>query len=106
LDYFSAVQLGKSRVQRAVEVLQEVAGPSYPVLFLKERPGEWTPVGEETLCSVVKGEDNLAAVIVCDSDGNAKAMSVWLTEDKAQELAAMLEAGGMSRFGGEVRLPK
>ena len=45
MDYFAAVQEGRSRVNRAVAMLQGVAGPSYPMLFLKLGNPEWTPVG-------------------------------------------------------------
>ena len=34
MDYFSAVQQGKTRVRKSVDALTKVAGASYPVLFL------------------------------------------------------------------------
>lgn len=105
MDYFYAVQEGRARVQRAVNILQEIAGPSYAVLFLKESKDGWTPVGEESLSSVVKGRNSTAAVVICDGDGNAKAMSGWVAEDEAGKLAISLESRGVPKYLGEVRLP-
>jgi len=105
LDYFSAVQEGRRRVSRAVDALQRVAGPSYPMLFLKLGVSEWTPVGEEMLQKVVPGKDGTAALVVCDAEGNAKAMSAWLPDEKAAEHSRYLETTGFAVFPGEVKLP-
>jgi hypothetical protein len=105
LDYFSAVQVGRSRVKHAVDILQETAGPSYPVLFLKEGKDQWTPVGEETLYSVVRGKNSTAAIVICDGEGNSKAMSGWIAEDLAERYAATLESRGITKHSGQVRLP-
>jgi hypothetical protein len=105
MDYFYAVQEGRARVQRAVDALQEVAGPSYAVLFLKQGRDDWSPVGEENLWSVVKGRNSTAVVVICDADGNAKAMSAWVAEDEAGKWAISLESRGVPRYPGEIRLP-
>ena len=105
MDYFSAVQMGRARVKRAVEILQDVAGPSYPVLFLQEGRSEWTPVSDEILYSVVAGKNSSAAIVVCDGGGNAKAMSDWVPEARAAEFAALFDSRGIPKFSGEVRLP-
>jgi len=97
--------MGRARVGRAVEILQEVAGPSHPVLFLKEGKDTWTPVSEDILCAIVMGTNSTATVVICDDEGNPKAMSEWIAEDKAKELTSNLESRGIPRFGGEVRLP-
>jgi hypothetical protein len=105
LDYFEAVQKGRARVQDAVNVLQEAAGPCYPMLFLKVGSGAWTPVGEEMLYAVVPGKSGTAAVVVCDGEGNSKAMSAWVPEVKAEEQARGLGSKGIAKFEGEVKLP-
>lgn len=105
MDYFSAVKIGRARVQRAVEVLQETAGLSYPVLFLKEGKDDWTPVGDEVLCSLFRGKDALASVVLCDSEGNAKAMSEWVSRDEAERFISSLAAKGIQKYEGEVQLP-
>ena len=92
-------------MKKAVETLQDVAGASYPVLFLKMGHESWSPVGEEELCAVVKGKGETAAVIVCDSEGNTKAMSAWLPGGEAEKHASTLESRGVRRYDGEVKLP-
>jgi hypothetical protein len=105
MDYFGAVQEGRRRVGRAVEVLQRVAGPSYPMLFLKLGASEWTPVGDEMLQQTIPGKDGSAALVICDAEGNAKAMSSWQPEEKAAKQSKALEASGIFVFSGEVKLP-
>jgi hypothetical protein len=105
LDYFEAVQQGRARAKAAIDLLQAVAGPSYPMLFLKLGYTDWTPVGSEMLYSVLPGKAGTAAVVVCDSEGNSKAMTSWVTEPKAQQFANELAAKGLTKYEGEVRLP-
>lgn len=105
MQYFEAVQVGRGRVRNAVEFLQEVAGPSSPVLFLKIETKEWEPVGDENLYSVIPGKESTAAVVLCDKDGNAKAISSWFSLTKADLCAAALKDRGLSMFEGEIRLP-
>ena len=88
-----------------MENLQEVAGPSYPVLFLKIGIQDWTPVGEEELLALVPGKGGKAAVVLCDSDGNAKAMSPWSDYAEAERVSRELQAKGHAMYGGEVKLP-
>ena len=104
-DYFTAVQEGRNRVNRAVAVLQEVAGPSYPLLFLKLGVSDWTPVGVEMMHKVVPGKQGTAALVICDAEGNAKAISAWLPGEKAQSLAKTLESREIPSFPGDVKLP-
>ena len=105
MDYFTAVQEGRSRVNRAVGVLQEVAGPSYPVLFLKLGIPDWTPVGDEMLRKLIPGKDGTAALVICDGEGNAKAMSAWLAAPRADEVSKVLGSKGIPIFPGDVKLP-
>jgi hypothetical protein len=105
MDYFAAVQEGRSRVNRAVAMLQDVAGPSYPMLFLKLGLTDWTPVGEEMLHKLVPGKNDTAALVICDADGNAKAMSGWVKNSRANEYALVLESKGVPVYPGDVKLP-
>ena len=105
MDYFQAVQEGRTRAQRAIQLLQEVAGPSYAVLFMKMGRTDWSPVGEENLYSIINGKNDTAAVVICDSDGNTKAMSSWLSRGDAAKSASTLQSRGIERFRGEVKLP-
>ena len=97
--------MGRARVKRALETLQSVAGPAYPVLFLKMGLQEWTPVGEEELFSLVLGKGARAAVVICDSDGNSKAMTSWLEKGDAERITAELKVKGLGAYVGEVKIP-
>ena len=105
MDYFTAVQEGRKRVSKAVAVLQEVAGPSYPMLFLKLGVSDWTPVGDEMMHKVIPGKERTAALVICDAEGNAKAMSGWFPPDRAGTLAKVLESREIPSFPGDVKLP-
>jgi hypothetical protein len=105
MDYFDAVQEGRRRVNAAIEALQPLAGPCYPMLFLKLGVSDWTPVGTEILHKVIPGKNATAAIVVCDGEGNSKAMSAWLPEARAAELALVLASRGIAEFPGEVKLP-
>ena len=105
MDYFEAIKVGRGRVSLAVSALQEVAGPCYPMLFLKLGVTNWTPVGEEMLHKVVPGKNETAAVVICDGEGNAKAMSTFFATDKAREFGNALELRGVPVFPGDVKLP-
>ncbi|MGP8124857.1 MAG: hypothetical protein ACLQEQ_03195 [Nitrososphaerales archaeon] len=105
MDYFEAVQKGRARVQDAVNFLQQAGGPCYPMLFLKVGSGAWTPVGEEMLYAVVPDKSGTAAVVICDTEGNSKAMTAWVPAVKAEEQAQSLGSKGLAKFEGEVRLP-
>ena len=105
LDYFKAVSEGRKRVDRAVAELQEVAGPCYPMLFLKLGVTDWTPVGEEMLHKVVTGKNGTSALVICDGDGNSKAMSAFVPDEKAEGASRELELKGVPEFPGDVKLP-
>lgn len=105
MTYFTAVQEGQAHVKKAVELLQEIAGPSFAVLFLKEGKQDWTPVGEENLYSIAEGKDATWALIICDSEGNAKAMSGWFAPSEARKFEAELKSRGIHGYQGSVRLP-
>lgn len=105
MDYFQAVTEGRGKVREAVELLQSIAGPCYPMLFLKLGVTPWTPVGGEMLHKVVRGKNSTAALVICDGDGNSKSMSAWLSAEKADEFSRKLADQGVKEFPGEVKLP-
>lgn len=105
LNYFEAVQLGRARASAAVELLQGIAVVSHPTLFLKMEVADWTPVGEEMLYALVPGKNSTAAVVICDSDGNSKSMSDFVSVLESVRISGALAAKGIQRFDGEVKLP-
>lgn len=88
-----------------MDALQDVAGPCYPMLFLKLGLKDWTPVGEEMVHQVVPGKDRTAALVICDSEGNSKAMSAWVPEGRAAEFSKELGRRGVAVYSGDVKLP-
>lgn len=105
MDYFQAVQEGRARVQDAVNLLHEITGQCYPLFFLKVGSGAWTPVGEEKLYSIILGKSGTAALVICDAEGNSKAMTAWVPAATAEEHARLLGSKGLVKFEGEVKLP-
>jgi hypothetical protein len=92
-------------VRRAVELLQPLAGPSYPMLFLQLGVTPWTPVGEEMWHKVIPGKGGTAAVVICDEYGNSKAMSGWILASKADEVSKTLGSKKVLEYPGDVKLP-
>jgi hypothetical protein len=105
MEYFDAVQVGRARVRKAMGILQDVTGASSPVLFLKMRVSDWTPVGEENLYCFVSGKNSTVAIVICDGEGNAKAISSWAPLSEVEGFARALESRGLARFEGEPALP-
>lgn len=89
----------------ALELVQSVAGAGHPLLFLKMGPAEWTPVGEENLYSLVSGKNETVSLVICDGDGNSKAMSDFFTESEGARISNELFSKGITKFDGEVKLP-
>lgn len=75
------------------------------MLLLKLGVEQWAPVGEEMMQKVVPGKGETAALVICDADGNSKAMTGWMPRSKADECAKALELKGTPVFPGEVKLP-
>src|SRR5579863_7441861 len=105
MNYFEAVQEGRRRVNDAITLLQGVAGPCYPMLFLKMGVQAWTPVGTEMLRKLIPGKDDTSALAICDADGNAKTMSAFVDRETALRYEKELAARGVPEFEGEVKLP-
>lgn len=105
MDYFDAVQQGKARVKKSVDALAKIAGASYPMLFLKTGREGWEPVGDEDLFAMVAGKNDTVAAVFCDSEGNAKAISGWLSRVEAESVSNMLSSSGLKKYVGEVKLP-
>jgi hypothetical protein len=106
MQYFQALQLGQRRIGDSVALLKRYTkGNALPAIALKENKGRgWEPVGEENLVSITEGEYGYI-VCLCDSDGNAKAISSWYSKDEAERILASMVSDGISRYEGRLRLP-
>ncbi len=106
MQYFQALQVGQRRISDSVALLKRYTkGNALPAIALKENKGKgWEPVGEENLASIAEGEHG-HIVCLCDSDGNAKAISSWYSKDEAERILASMVRDGISRYEGRLRLP-
>lgn len=75
------------------------------MLLLKLGVTPWTPVGEEMLQKLVPGKNETAALVICDAEGNSKAMSAWIPRLEAAAFSKKLGDEGIQTFPGEVKLP-
>lgn len=105
LNYLDAIRQGRDRVRESMKLLNELGLPSYPLLFLKMEEGDFTPVGEENLYTVLE-EKERASIVLCDVDGNSKAITPPLSKEQAEKVARQLESMGLKKFEGKLRLPK
>jgi len=107
MQYFQALQIGQKRIKDAVSLLKRYTNNNaLPAIALKENRGYgWEPVGEENLASIAEGEHGYI-VCLCDSDGNAKAISSWYSKDEAERILANMVRDGISRYEGRLRLPR
>lgn len=104
MNYAEAIKTGKERTALAVQLLSDVGGPSFPLLVLKMGLSDFTPVGAENFYAVIK-KDKLEAVVLCDIDGNAKAITGWLNAEKVKEVIYKLEQRGIKKFEGRLKTP-
>ena len=72
---------------------------------LKLGSSDWTPVGEEMFHKAIPGKGGTAALVICDADGNSKAMSGWFPVHKTGEFSETLTQRGIPVFAGDVSLP-
>jgi hypothetical protein len=54
---------------------------------------------------VIPGKSGTAALVLCDSEGNSKAMSGWFPQEKARDLSRAIERRGIPEFPDDVKLP-
>ncbi len=105
MRYLDAIKQGKDRVRESMRILNESGSLSYPLLFLKFGKADFEPVGEENLYSVLEDRDK-RAVVICDSEGNAKAITPWMEEEKTNQIVRSLVSLGIERYKGTLKMPR
>jgi len=65
----------------------------------------WTPAGEENVSAIADRKDDTAAIVLCNSDDNAKAISSWVQRKEAERPPAGLASSGLWAHQVEVKLP-
>ena len=106
MQYFMALKIGEKRVKAAQELLTRYAGHAMPALALKDNKSNiWEPVGEEMLYAVVNEEAGYM-IAFCDSNGIAKSIAQWFSEDVKNEIITKIKAEqNMQEYFGKVSLP-
>ncbi len=99
LHYFQAVTLGKKRASKSQLMLFKVAGFASIVLTTKKINGEFVPVGEEELTTIINIENGYTTIIV-DKDGYTKAQSKVLEKQDAINVFNKLIDEGSAKYNG------
>ena len=100
LHYFQAVTVGKKRATKSQLILFEASGFASIVLTTKKRNGEFVPVGEEELATVINIENGYTVIIV-DKDGYTKAQSKVLEKQDAINVFNKLINGESTKYNGK-----
>lgn len=100
LQYFQAVTLGKQRANKAQLMLFNASGFASIVLTTKKINGEFMPVGNEQLATIIHMENGYTAIIV-DKDGYTKAQSKILEKKIAINIFNKLLKNGAAKYDGE-----
>jgi hypothetical protein len=107
LKYFEAVRVGSERAEKARRLLAEFIPSAKAAIFLKEhKGGEFEPVDEANFIGILKSPDGRYAMLaICDSEGNAKALTYWLEAREAEEVHRKIVGKGVPAYKGTIRAP-
>ncbi|SRR5579875_3344390 len=105
MRYFDACKIGQERTEEAAKILGGVSGYAKGAVFLKHESTSFDPVGEENFYAIVQLKPPSVVVVLCDSGGNSKAMSQFLSKQSAESVVKKLEALGIQPYQGEPYLP-
>ncbi len=100
MHYFQAVTVGKKRATKSQLILFKAAGFASIVLTTKKINGEFVPVGEEELATVINIENGYTAIIV-DKDGYTKTQSKILEKQDAINVFNKLINNGSTKYNGK-----
>ncbi len=110
VSYTEIIRIGTERSEKAAEILRAVTGGAKVALHLKplklRREGKYEPVGEENLYSTLKRKEGFVNVVICDSEGNVKAISRPIDEKEVDKYLSELEKRGLKRYEGELHYPE
>ncbi|MFB5599641.1 MAG: hypothetical protein ACE5SW_05370 [Nitrososphaeraceae archaeon] len=107
MQYFNALKLGEKRVKQAQDLLKLYTGTAaMPALALKDnKSNNWLPVGEENLFAVVK-ETNGYMIALCDSNGIAKTIAQWFSEEEKNNIILKIQKEkNLKEYIGKLSLP-
>ncbi|MEM2760291.1 MAG: hypothetical protein QXU32_01200 [Nitrososphaerales archaeon] len=106
MQYHQAALTGQERARKAQHKLFKYSGFAFLTKTVKQVDNEFEPVGEEELVTIEETNDGNMIVIICDSDGYAKAQTKPLPRDSAQQMFERMLKDGFDEFKGEAKVVK
>ncbi len=105
MQYYEAVRRGEEAARKAQHLLAKYTGYAIVAMVVKEAGAGWIPVGDENLYALVRKDESLCVLVLCDKDGYVKAMSNMLPCRVAESLAAKMQKDGLVEYKGKLVLP-
>ncbi len=106
MQYYMAVRIGEARAAKAQERLMKYVVPAMSAMMVKDRGGDFEPVGEEDFYAIVDTpREGMCIVALCDSEGYAKAISNPIPKGQARAIAAQMRRDGIEEYKGKPILP-
>ncbi|GIU72352.1 MAG: hypothetical protein KatS3mg003_1831 [Candidatus Nitrosocaldaceae archaeon] len=105
MQYHQAAMIGTKRAREAQYKLFSYSGFAYLTKTVKQGKDGFLPVGEEELVAMDILNDE-AIVVICDSDGYAKAQTKPLSIDKAKEILEKMIKDGFNEYKGKIEAVK
>lgn len=106
MQYHQAALKGQERARKSQHKLFEYSGFAFLTKTVKEGSEGFEPVGEEDLVAIDETADGSMLVILCDSDGYAKAQTKPLPKDQALKIIERMLADGFKEFKGDTKSVK
>lgn len=103
MQYHKAAQIGQERARKSQHKLFQYSGFAFLTKTVKQRDGQFEPVGEEELITLEDAEDKML-VIICDADGYAKAQTKPLPLDQAKKVYEKMLNDGFKEFKGQTKV--
>ncbi len=97
MQYFMAVRLGEAALRAQERLMRYVTG-SYAAMMVKEKDGAWMPVDETDLYAVVPARGWMFVVVLCDSDGYAKAISNTISRQEVDRVLQLMQQDGIKEY--------
>ena len=105
MQYFMAFRIGEERASKAQLKLMEYVPTATVAMVVKDRGGDFEPVGEENLYTIVDTSENMSIIALCDSEGYVKAMSNPMPKTAVRAVAEKMRRDGIGEYTGKVTLP-
>jgi len=105
MQYFLAVRIGEERAARSQARLMQYVRPAMAAMIVKDKNGDFEPVGEEDFYAVVETGEEMCIVALCDADGYAKAITNPIPKGQARGITAQMQRDGIREYRGKPIIP-